>query len=129
MGFSRRDFQSGVLKRDSQNQAAKLYSRPNIAQERGGRHHLQQAARLVKINAMREDPPVGYSKYVINGGPRMTVGYAVMSISCAARLPDSSAPSMVRPRSEVCSPAKCTRPSARASSGCQPVSSFGRHQA
>ncbi len=29
---------------------------------------------LVKINAMREDPPVGYSKYVINDGPRMAVG-------------------------------------------------------
>ena len=29
---------------------------------------------LVKINAMREDPPVGYSKYVINDGPRLAVG-------------------------------------------------------
>ncbi len=29
---------------------------------------------LVTINSMREDPPVGYSKFVINDGPRMAVG-------------------------------------------------------
>ncbi len=29
---------------------------------------------LTRINSMREDPPVGYSKFVINDGPRLAVG-------------------------------------------------------
>jgi hypothetical protein len=60
--------------------------------------------------------------------PQLSRGAASWT-SRAARLPESRAPSMVPLKWEVCSPAKCTRPSTLASSGSHSVSCPGFHQA